>query len=178
MSRIGRKPIPIPKDVDVTIRENRITVKGPKGTLEQDVHPAISVKNEQNTLYFTRASENKFHRSLHGLYRALISNFITGVTEGFHRRLKIVGTGYKGEVKADELVLSLGYSHPVHFKIPEGVEIRTENPTLIVISGIDKQKVGQAAAKIRSFRPPEPYQGKGVRYEDEKVRRKAGKTGI
>jgi large subunit ribosomal protein L6 len=178
LSRVGRKPIPIPKDVKVTVKDNRVIVEGPKGTLEQEVHPEIKIENKDNTLSFQRSSENKFHRSLHGLYRSLINNNIIGVTEGFQKRLKIVGTGYKGEVKGKELILNLGYSHPLNFKIPEGIEIKTENPTLIVISGINKQKVGQAAANIRSFRPPEPYQGKGVRYEDEKIRRKAGKTGI
>jgi large subunit ribosomal protein L6 len=178
LSRIGKKPIRIPEGIEVTIKDNVVSVKGPKGVLDQELHPSITVKNENNTLSLTRANDDKFQRSLHGLYRSLLFNNIVGVSQGFQKRLRIIGTGYKAEVKGKELVLNLGYSHQIQYPIPDDIEIHTENPTLIVIGGISKERVGLIAAKIRSFRPPEPYQGKGIRYEDERVRRKAGKTGI
>lgn len=176
MSRIGKKPVVIPQGVDVTLNGNDIKVKGSKGELEISVHPEMAVKVEEGEIVVERPSDEKKHKALHGLSRSLIQNMVTGVSEGFVKTLEIIGVGYRAEIKGSTLNLALGYSHPVDFSVPEGVTIETPNQTTIVVSGADKQAVGQAAAVIRGFRPPEPYKGKGIRYQGEQVRRKAGKT--
>ena len=176
MSRIGKKPIAIAQGVQVQMAEGRITVKGPKGELSATVHPQIGVDVSADTVLMKRAGESKSQRSLHGLWRALVQNMVTGVTNGYSRKLELVGVGYRAEMKASRLQLLLGYSHPILFVAPAGIKVETPTQTSIVISGIDKQLVGQVAAKIRSFRPPEPYKGKGIKYEGERVRRKAGKA--
>ena len=176
MSRIGKKPVVIPKGVDVSLSGNDIKVKGSKGELAISVHPEMAVKVEEGEIVVERPSDEKKHKALHGLSRSLIQNMFTGVSEGFAKTLEIIGVGYRAEMKGKTLNLALGYSHPVDFDVPEGVTIETPNQTTIVISGADKQAVGQAAAVIRGFRPPEPYKGKGIRYQGEQVRRKAGKT--
>ena len=178
MSRVGRKPIPVPAGVDIKIEDNIVKVSKGNQSLVQEVHPEIKVeyKSQDNTIEISRPTDNKFYRSLHGLYRSLISNMVVGLTEGFTKKLQIVGVGYRAELKGKNLVLQLGYSHPILFKPPENIEISLENPTTILVKGFDKQLVGQVSAKIRSFRPPEPYKGKGIKYEGEHIRRKAGKT--
>lgn len=178
MSRIGRQIIKIPTGVTVTLEGRHIKVKGAKGELELTVSPSISVLQEDGALKIKRQSDEPEDRSLHGLTRALISNMVTGVSEGFEKRLEIIGVGYRAQVSGKKITLSLGFSHPIDFEAPEGVtlDMDKEQKNVIVISGIDKQKVGQVAAKIRSFRPPEPYKGKGVRYVGEYVARKAGKA--
>jgi len=176
VSRIGKKPIAIAKGVQVQMAEGRITVKGPKGELSATVHPQIGVDVSADTVLMKREGESKSQRSLHGLWRALVQNMVTGVTNGYSRKLELVGVGYRAEMKASRLQLLLGYSHPILFVAPAGIKVETPTQTSIVISGIDKQLVGQVAAKIRSFRPPEPYKGKGIKYEGERVRRKAGKA--
>ena len=176
MSRVGRKPIEIIKGVTVGLRERVITVKGPHGELSATVHPNINVEIKDNHVSFTRKNEEKATRALHGLWRALVQNMIKGVTTGYSKKLEIVGVGYRAEMKGRKLQLLLGYSHPILFGPPEGVKIETPTQTNITISGIDKQLVGLVASKIRSFRPPEPYKGKGVKYEGEYIRRKAGKA--
>lgn len=176
MSRIGRKPVEIKKGVTVEILDGLIKVKGPKGELTQTYNPKISIKVENNQVVLTRSSDEKQVKALHGLYRVLIQNMIDGVTEGYTKKLEIVGVGYKAEWKGRGLQLALGYSHPIFFIPPKEVKIEVPTPTNIVVSGIDKQLVGQIAAKIRSLRPPEPYKGKGIRYEGEQIIRKAGKT--
>lgn len=176
MSRIGRKPVPVPKGVDVTLQGQSMKVKGPNGELALDVHPDMKVVMEDGELLVERPSDQPAHRALHGLTRALIANMIEGVTSGFSRTLEIVGVGYRAEMKGSSLNLALGFSHPVEFAPPAGVTIECPNQTTVVIKGADKQAVGQAAAVIRGFRPPEPYKGKGIRYQGEQVRRKAGKT--
>ena len=177
MSRIGRAPIEIPAGVEVTINGNVIGVKGPKGELSREFHPEMQVELSEGTIQVTRPSDNKQHRSLHGLTRTLIANMVQGVTAGFTRNLEIVGVGYRAAKQGDKLVLSLGYSHPIEVDPAPGIEIEVPTPTRISVKGIDKELVGQTAANIRDFRRPEPYLGKGVRYEGEKVRRKAGKAG-
>jgi large subunit ribosomal protein L6 len=176
VSRIGKKPIAIANGVQVQMAEGRITVKGPKGELSATVHPQIGVDVSADTVLMKREGESKSQRSLHGLWRALVQNMVTGVTTGYSRKLELVGVGYRAEMKASRLQLLLGYSHPILFVAPAGIKVETPTQTSIVISGIDKQLVGQVAAKIRSFRPPEPYKGKGIKYEGERVRRKAGKA--
>lgn len=176
MSRIGRKPIPIVKGINVTTKDGLITVKGPKGELFAKVHPDISVEVGQSEILLTRASDEKQTRALHGLWRALLQNMIIGVTQGYNKKLEIVGVGYRAEIKGKKLHLLVGYSHPILFGPPEGVTLEAPTQTSVVISGIDKQLVGLVAAKIRSFRPPEPYKGKGIKYEGEYIRRKAGKA--
>ncbi|MBN1349561.1 50S ribosomal protein L6 [candidate division KSB1 bacterium] len=178
MSRIGKLPIQIPDGVNVEIQGTTVSVSKGDKSLEQTIHPQIkiSIDNEQQTLTLKRVSESKFHRSLHGLYRTLIHNMVVGVTAGFEKRLEIVGVGYRAEAKGRLVQFQLGYSHPVLFIPPEGVDVKVENPTTIIVSGFDKQLVGLIAAKIRSFRPPEPYKGKGIKYQNEYIRRKAGKT--
>jgi large subunit ribosomal protein L6 len=178
LSRVGKKPISVPSGVDIQIDEQTIKVTKGNDSLQQTLHPAIQVEYEsdQRLIHVKRATNNKPHRALHGLYRALINNMVLGLTEGFSRRLEIVGVGYRAELKGKHLLLSLGYTHPILFKLPAGINIVLESPTSIVVKGIDKQLVGQVAAKIRSFRPPEPYKGKGIKYQDEYIRRKAGKT--
>jgi large subunit ribosomal protein L6 len=162
--------------VKVQIDDRAVTIAGPKGQLAATVHPALGVQVKGTDILVTRSSDEKPHRALHGLWRALLANMVKGVTEGYVRKLELVGVGYKAEVKGKKLQLALGFSHPILFAPPDGVKIEAPTPTSITISGIEKQVVGQVAAKIRSFRPPEPYKGKGVKYEGEVVRRKAGKA--
>ena len=177
MSRIGKKPIELPKGVEVKQEGNAVTVKGPKGTLSTSLIPGITVKVENNLVQFARGDEEQKSRALHGLVRALVANNVRGVSEGFKRELDIVGVGYRAEVKGKEVVFQLGYSHPVRFPIPKGIDISVDAKSgHIVISGIDKQKVGQTAAEIRALREPDPYKGKGIKYSDEVIRRKAGKA--
>ncbi|HIU34633.1 MAG TPA: 50S ribosomal protein L6 [Candidatus Pullichristensenella excrementigallinarum] len=178
MSRIGRLPIPVPAGVTVTIDENNlVTVKGPKGTLSQKVHKDIKVTQEDGVLHMTRPSDSKPHRSMHGLYRALINNMVVGVTKGFEKVLLMEGVGYRAQVAGKQLTLTVGYSHPVVFDAPETISFEAPAPTRIVVKGIDRQQVGAIAADIRAVRKPEPYLGKGIRYENEHIRRKEGKTG-
>jgi large subunit ribosomal protein L6 len=177
MSRIGNKPIPLPKGVEVKQDGNAVTVKGPKGSLITPIVPGIGVKIEGNVVSFTRNDNEGKTRAIHGLMRALVANNVTGVTEGFKKELDIVGVGYRAEVKGKEVVFQLGYSHPVRFPIPKGIDINVDGKTgHIVVTGIDKQQVGQTAAEIRSLREPDPYKGKGIKYSDEIIRRKAGKA--
>lgn len=177
MSRIGKKEIPLPKGVEVRHEGNVVTVKGPKGSLQTAVVPGIDVKIENNVVNFTRHDDEGKTRAFHGLMRALVANNVKGVSEGFKRELDIIGVGYRAEVKGKEVVFQLGYSHPVRFPVPEGIDIVVEAKTgHITITGIDKQKVGQTAAEIRSLRQPDPYKGKGIKYSDEIIRRKAGKA--
>ena len=176
MSRIGKNPIEVPQGVDVTLSGQNVQVKGAKGQLTFDVHTDITVTRDDGVLRVTRHSDKPRHRALHGLTRTLIANMIEGVVNGFSKTLEIQGVGYKAEKKGSGIVLSLGFSHTIDYPAPDGVEIEVPNPTTIVVAGVDKQKVGQAAAEIRGFRPPEPYKGKGIRYQGEYVRRKAGKT--
>ncbi|MFI5252874.1 MAG: 50S ribosomal protein L6 [Bacteroidota bacterium] len=176
MSRIGRKPIPIIKGVKIERHDGALKVVGPKGELSVQVPPSIGVEIKSDIITVSRSSDIKAQRALHGTWRALINNMMKGVTEGFQRKLEIVGVGYKAENKGKKLQLALGYSHPILFAPPAGVEIKAPTPTSILITGIDKQLVGQIASKIRSFRPPEPYKGKGIKYEGEYIRRKAGKA--
>ncbi len=177
MSRIGNKPIPLPKGVEVKQDGSNLTVKGPKGSLLTAVVTGIGVKIENNVVTFSRSAEEGRVRAAHGLMRALIANNVKGVSEGFKKELDIVGVGYRAEVKGKEVVFQLGYSHPVRFPIPAGIEIAIDAKTgHITISGIDKQKVGQVAAEIRALREPDPYKGKGIKYADEVIRRKAGKA--
>jgi large subunit ribosomal protein L6 len=177
MSRIGKAPIQLPQGVEVTIDGDVVRVKGPKGELEQRLRPEAEVRVEDGQMVVTRKAESKQHRAFHGLTRALLANMVEGVSTGFRKGLEIVGVGYRAEKKGDTLVLTVGYSHEVRYPEPEGITISTPAPTQIVVEGIDKQKVGQVAAELRSVRPPEPYKGKGIRYQGEQVRRKAGKTG-
>jgi large subunit ribosomal protein L6 len=177
MSRIGKVPVPVPTGVDVTIDGAVVTVKGPKGSLTHTVPGPISVVQEDATLVVTRQDDERVSRSLHGLTRTLIANLVTGVTEGYTKKLEIVGTGYRVMAKGNDLEFALGFSHPVIVPAPEGISFAVETPTKFSVSGIDKQLVGETAANIRKIRKPEPYKGKGVRYAGEQVRRKAGKAG-
>jgi large subunit ribosomal protein L6 len=177
MSRVGRKEIPLPKGVEVKQEGTNVTVKGPKGSLTTPLVPGIDVTVENNVVQFRRANDEGKTRAFHGLMRALVANNVTGVSDGFKRELDIIGVGYRAEVKGREVVFALGYSHPVRFPIPEGIDIAVEPKSgHITITGIDKQKVGQTAAEIRSLRAPDPYKGKGIKYSDEVIRRKAGKA--
>lgn len=176
MSRIGKMPIPILKGVTVEQKNGTLRVKGPKGELSLDVHPDMKIVVDESEVRVERPSDQKTHRALHGLTRSLISNMVTGVTEGFSKTLEIVGVGYRADVKGNGITLNLGFSHSIDYQPVEGVKLECPNQTTIVVTGVDKQKVGQAAAEIRGLRPPEPYKGKGVRYQGEHVRRKAGKT--
>ena len=180
MSRIGRLPIAVPAGVTVTIDDNNlVTVKGPKGTLSQQINPDISVKLENNEIKVARPSDDKQHRAWHGLYRALIHNMVVGVTEGFAVTLEMVGTGYRAaaEENGKKLNINIGFSHPVILEAPEGITYETPNQTTIVVKGSNKQQVGNLAADIRAIRKPEPYLGKGIKYQNEHIRRKEGKTG-
>ena len=177
MSRIGRMPIEVPQGVEVKLGAgNEITVKGPKATLSRVLHPEMLVAVENGLITVTRPSENKTHKSLHGLTRTLINNMIVGVTEGYTKTLEINGVGYRAQKQGNKLVMNLGYSHPVEMEEPEGVKVEVPNPNQIIVSGSDKQAVGQFAAVVREKRPPEPYKGKGIKYADEVIRRKEGKT--
>ncbi|MFO8033949.1 MAG: 50S ribosomal protein L6 [Candidatus Bipolaricaulota bacterium] len=179
MSKIGKRPIPVPEDVQVELHEGRVLVKGPYGTLEQRYEPQlVSVELRDGALHVSRCGERTVHRSRHGLYRALIANVIHGVKHKWQRDLELRGLGYRARLEGRTLVMELGYSHPVHYEVPDGVEVEVPENTRIRVSGVDKQRVGQAAAVIRGFRPPEPYRGTGVRYRDEEIVRKAGKVGV
>jgi large subunit ribosomal protein L6 len=177
MSRIGRKPIPVPKGVTVTLEGNVVRVKGPKGELERTLHPAITAAQEDGTVVMARPSDEPEHRALHGLSRTLVANMIEGVTKGFQKTLEITGVGYKAEPRPYGLQLALGFSHPVQFRAPTGIKLSAPNPTTVVVEGANKEIVGQVAAELRSLRPPEPYKGKGIKYAGEQIRRKAGKAG-
>ena len=176
MSRIGKKPVDVLQGVEVKLEGRRLTVKGPKGQLEMDHHEAMTVKIEDGIILVERPSDVPEHRALHGLTRSLIANMVEGVSDGYKKSLEIHGVGYKAVKKGNGIKLTLGFSHTIDFDPPKGVSIEVPAPTQIVVEGVDKQAVGQAAAEIRAFRPPEPYKGKGIRYVGEHVRRKAGKT--
>ena len=175
MSHIGKQPIPVPDGVEITIEPDVVKVKGPKGELEERVSRDIAVAQENGEIVVTRSTNRGEHRALHGLTRSLIANMVEGVTDGFERRLEIQGVGYRAQLKGKALELALGYSHPVSMPAPEGIEFEVPQPTEIVVRGIDKQLVGETAARIRKSRPPEPYKGKGIRYAGEQVTRKVGK---
>jgi large subunit ribosomal protein L6 len=177
MSRIGRLPIAIPAGVDVTIDGRMVTVKGPKGQLSRELHPDMRVAREDGSIVVTRPTEQKTHKQLHGLTRTLVNNMVVGVTDGYRKGLEITGVGYRAVKVGEKLQLSLGYSHQIEIDPPSGITFELENPTRLAVVGIDKELVGQIAAKVRSTRKPEPYKGKGVRYAGEQVRRKAGKAG-
>lgn len=179
MSRIGRLPITVPAGVTVTVdSDNLVTVKGPKGTLSQQVNSAIAVKQEGNVLTLERPTDSKPHKAMHGLYRALVHNMVVGVTDGFAKTLELVGTGYRAQAEGGKkLTINIGFSHPVILDAPENITFETPNPNTIVVKGISKQQVGNLAADIRAIRKPEPYLGKGIKYSDEHIRRKEGKTG-
>ncbi len=177
MSRIGNKPVVIPAGVTITLNNNTITVKGPKGELSRELHNDMIVKVEENTLTVERPSDNKLHRSLHGTTRSIISNMVEGVTNGYEKKLELIGVGYRASKQGTKLVLNVGYSHPVEIEPEAGLEVEVPANTKITVRGIDKERVGALASNIRSVRLPEPYKGKGIRYEGEFVRRKEGKTG-
>ncbi|MFQ5610929.1 MAG: 50S ribosomal protein L6 [Anaerolineae bacterium] len=178
MSRVGKLPVPIPQGVTADIKQNVVTVKGPKGQLSREFSPEMTIKLDDGQVVVTRPSDHRRHRSLHGLTRVLINNMVVGVSEGFTRNLEIVGVGYRAEMQGSKLVLNVGYSHSVEFEPPHGIAFAVEKGgRKLSVSGIDKELVGEMAARIRRVRPPEPYKGKGIRYEDEVVRRKAGKAG-
>jgi large subunit ribosomal protein L6 len=176
VSRIGKKPVEIPKGVTVSLDGQMVRVKGPKGELHRNIHPLIKTEIVENEIKFSRPDDLKESRALHGLTRALIQNMIVGVTESYKKSLEIVGVGYKAELKGKNLLLTIGYSHPIYFVPPDEIKLEVPQPTQINISGNDKELVGLVAAKIRSFRKPEPYKGKGIKYSDERIIRKAGKT--
>ncbi len=177
MSRIGNKPITVPEGVEVKIEDKHITVKGPKGTLEREINKNISLEMDGNTIKVTRKDDEPSNRSLHGLTRTLINNMITGVTQEYSKELQINGVGYRVTKQGNNLNLTLGYSHPVIFEAPQGITFDVPNPNTIIVRGIDKELVGQTAAEVREQRPPEVYRGKGIKYADEVIRRKEGKTG-
>jgi len=177
MSRIGRKPLPVPKGVEVSLAGQAVTVKGPKGSLTQQVHPEMKVRLDNGAVLVERPSDARQHRALHGLTRALLANMVLGVTQGYVKRLELHGVGYKAEANPKGVKLVVGLSHPVDFPAPPGIKISVESNTQLRVDGIDKALVGQVAAELRRVRPPEPYKGKGIRYVGEHVRRKAGKTG-
>lgn len=177
MSRIGNKPITVPEGVEVKLEEKHLTVKGPKGTLERDIHNNINVSIEGNVINVTRPNDEAENRSLHGLTRTLIANMIEGVLNGYKKELQIVGVGYRAQKQGKKLVMNLGYSHPVEIEEPEGITFEVPNANTIIVTGIDKETVGQTAAVIRTKRPPEVYHGKGIKYSDEHIRRKEGKAG-
>ena len=176
MSRVGKNPIGLPEGVEVKINKGTVEVTGPKGNLSGEVNQDIKLDIKDGLLTVSRPNDSKYYKSLHGLYRSLLNNMVEGVTKGFEKKLEIVGVGYKAEMSKGRLNLQLGYSHSIVFLPPKGVEVVVADPTNITVRGIDKHLVGQVAAKIRSFRPPEPYKGKGIKYVDEYIRRKAGKT--
>ena len=178
MSRVGKAPIELPSGVELTTADNVVVVKGPKGSLTQEMDPRISLSIEDGVVSVVRESDEREVRALHGLYRALIANMVLGVSDGYSKELQAVGVGYRGSLKGTTLELQVGYSHPVSIEAPEGITFEVPEPTRFIVSGIDKQLVGQVAANIRAVRPPEPYKGKGIRYSDEYVRRKAGKAGV
>jgi len=178
MSRIGKKPITVPAGVTVSVDDkNVVTVKGPKGTLVQDVNPDITLKEENGVLTLERPTDAKPHKAMHGLYRSLVNNMVVGVTDGFSKTLKLVGTGYRAAVDGSKLTINIGFSHPVVMEAPESIQFETPDQTTIIVKGISKQQVGNLAADIRALRKPEPYLGKGIKYVDEHIRRKEGKAG-
>jgi large subunit ribosomal protein L6 len=177
MSRIGRLPITVPSGVDVTIDGRNVTVTGPKGSLSRSLHPDMTVKREDGSIVVTRPTEQKTHKQLHGLTRTLVNNMVVGVTDGYRKGLEITGVGYRAALNGKKLTLNLGYSHQIEIDPPDGISFEVENPTRLAVVGIDKELVGQIAAKVRATRKPEPYKGKGVRYAGEYIRRKAGKAG-
>lgn len=177
MSRIGKKPIAVPEKTQLTYKDRVLTVKGAKGTLTQTIHPAVELMMEDGLVTVSCINDDRQSRAFQGMTRSLIDNMVTGVSKGFERVLEINGIGYRAELKGKQIVLSLGYSHPVAFDLPEGITADVEKNTIIKLSGIDKETLGRTAAKIRSLRPPEPYKGKGVKYAEERIIRKAGKTG-
>lgn len=177
MSRIGRLPVEIPAGVDIKIDGQEMTVKGPKGTLTQVFHPDMSIEKQGDTIIVTRPSEIKKHKALHGLTRSLVNNMVIGVTTGYQKTLEINGVGYRAQKQGNKLILTLGLSHPVEIEEPENITIEVPSPNQVIVTGIDKQVVGEVAAKIREKRPPEPYKGKGIKYADEVIIRKEGKTG-
>lgn len=178
MSRVGKKPIEVPANVTVTVAEdNTVTVKGPKGELTRQFNKDMKIEQEGNIITVVRPSESKEHRTIHGTTRALLANMVTGVSEGFSRSLELIGVGYRAQLQGKKLVLNVGYSHPVEFTPEEGLEVEVPSNTKVIIKGISKERVGALASNIRDVRPPEPYKGKGIRYEGEFVRRKEGKTG-
>jgi large subunit ribosomal protein L6 len=176
MSRVGRKPVEVPSGVQVDIKPDLVTVKGPNATLEQDYRPEVTIRMEDNSVVVERNLENRQGKAYQGLYRQLISNMIEGVTKGFRKGLEIVGVGYRAQMQGNKLVLQIGFAHPVEVDVPEGLKVEVPKPTIIVVTGADKQRVGQFAAQIRAIREPEPYKGKGIRYEGEYVRRLQGKS--
>lgn len=176
MSRIGKMPIPISKEISVGLQEDVLTVKGPKGQLQRKIDPIVEVGMEDEVITISVKEKTRDSKALHGLHRALIANMVIGVSKGFQRELEIVGVGYRADISGRKATFHLGYSHPIEYELPEGIDGKVEK-TKITLSGIDKELIGKTAAKIRSFRKPEPYKGKGIRYADEKIRRKAGKTG-
>jgi large subunit ribosomal protein L6 len=177
MSRIGRKPISLPTGVNIELKDSVITIKGPKGTLSRQLHSDMKIVIESDQVCVERPSDNKLHRSLHGTTRSVIANMINGVTEGFAKNLELVGVGYRAALSGNKLTLNVGYSHPVEFTAETGIEFEVPAVTKIIVKGIDKELVGAIAAKIRSVREPEPYKGKGIKYENERIIRKEGKTG-
>jgi large subunit ribosomal protein L6 len=178
MSRIGKSPVQLPSGVTVEISGSDVTVKGPKGTLTRRFHEKVAFSQEDGVVTVTRVDEERESKALHGLSRALLANMVVGVSEGYRRELQTVGVGYRAALKGKDLELQVGFSHPVEVVAPEGIDFEVPEPTQIVITGIDKELIGQIAADIRSIRPPEPYKGKGIRYANEHVRRKAGKSGV
>jgi len=177
MSRIGKLPIAVPNGVTVTLDGNRVTVKGPKGELSRTLHPEMQIAQEDGTLTVSRPSDEPNHKALHGLTRSLVANMVEGVTKGFSKTLEITGVGFKAEVRPYGLQFALGYSHPIEVRAPAGVTLTAPNPTTVVVAGADKEAVGRIASEIRKLRKPEPYKGKGVKYQGETIRRKAGKAG-
>ncbi|ABW29682.1 MULTISPECIES: 50S ribosomal protein L6 [Acaryochloris] len=177
MSRIGKVPIPIPDKVNVTIKGQAVTVKGPKGELSREITPEVAIEQADNLVTVTRRNESRIARQRHGLSRTLIANMVEGVSKGFEKKLQIQGVGYRAQVQGRNLILNVGYSNPVTIEPPEGVQVAVESNTNVIVSGINKEVVGNTAARIRAVRPPEPYKGKGIRYADEYVRRKVGKAG-
>ncbi len=177
MSRIGKQPVTIASGVQVTLADGKITVKGPNGTLEQSIPEGMTVSQEDGAVIIKRRDDSKSQKALHGLTRALIHNAVTGVTAGFKKNLEIHGVGYRADVKGKNVVFALGYSHPIEFPIPEGIKVAIDKNTLITVTGADRQQVGQVAAEMRALRPPDVYKLKGVRYADEQLRKKAGKSG-
>ena len=177
MSRVGKKPISIPEKTKITFKDRVLTVQGQKGTLSRKIHADVDLAIESGIMHVKTTSEGRTNRALQGLVRTLVANMVHGVNQGFERVLEISGIGYRAEVAGNTIVLNLGYSHPISFELPEGISAKVERNTVIHLSGIDKEQVGQTAASIRRLRPPEPYKGKGIRYSDERIRKKAGKTG-
>ncbi|MBI5446779.1 MAG: 50S ribosomal protein L6 [Deltaproteobacteria bacterium] len=177
MSRVGKKPIALPPKVQIDFKAPRLIVKGPKGELSLDVHPEIGLETADSELQITRPSDNRRHRALHGMVRSLVQNMVVGVSAGFQKELEIQGIGYRANLQGSTLTLSLGFSHPVNYAVPKDVQVEVRDQRVIAVKGIDRQKVGQVAAEIRGFKPPEPYKGTGIRYVGERIARKEGKTG-